>query len=925
MSVLASTLGEVDMNSLPPRQADAQAPTLDLRDPACTSIAGVGGKAVNLHRMIASGLPVPGGFVVTTAAYRSATAPLVQQLRPLFAGIREASAQGAARDGADLAATAARVRAVVGEAEIPDDVRDAVLSAYAQLSGSPRADAAVAVRSSATAEDLADASFAGQQDTYLNVIGERALLDAVRACWASLWTDRAVAYRASHDIDPGEVCLAVVVQRMVDAQSAGVMFTVDPVTGSRSRTVIDANHGLGESVVSGEVDPDRYVVDTARREVLQRTLGNKQVAVRALPGGGVTREERSGAGEAVLSGSEIAELTALGVRVAELFGEPQDTEWAQDPDGTFWLTQARPVTTLFPPVHPVRDSRARPGSAHPGKAGPRLYLCASLAQGLTRPITPLGRGAFALLTASGARFAGVTVADPRLGAPFYAEGGERVFGDLSTAYRNPVGRRLARFAFSYMEARSAAALQHLEDDPAFALEPTGAAARLRSAAHTVSGIARFWRTTAIPSSALIAVRDPDRALREVGAVTESLRHALDLPADASPATRLDAVESLLASPRGMVMPTLAGYVVPGFVGLALASRLLRGRADGGELQTVLRGLPNNVTTQMDLELWDLSRQLGDSGAEPTRQDLEEFLARWGDRAVAEIDLGMPRWREQPEHLLGTLRNYALVTDERSGPGAVFDRGRLEAEATIAALLNRAGGPVRRAVLGFALDRARRLIGLREAPKFALITILARVREQFLLIGAHLVEAGQLDRVDDVFFLDLFSLRAAIEGLDARGAAQAPARDVVVANRAAYERELRRRHIPRLLLSDGTEVEALAAAAGRSAVAEPGTLTGTPASAGVVSATARVITDPVGAHLAPGEILVAPSTDPGWTPLFLTAGGLVMEMGGSNSHGAVVAREYGIPAVVGVPNASATIRTGQQITVDGAAGVVRLDD
>lgn len=951
---------------------------LPLRSAHCAAVDAVGGKAVNLHRMVVAGLPVPDGFCVTTQAYRLAVQPLADDLEATFDGARTL-----AEGRGDLASVAGRIRGLVGSSDIPADVRDSIVRAYRDFARAEGVDVpAVAVRSSATAEDLADASFAGQQDSYLNVVGEESLVEAVRACWASLWTDRAVAYRADQGIDPADVALAVVVQRMVDARAAGVLFTADPVTGSRSRTVIDANEGLGESVVSGEVNPDRYVVDRAAvaravnggsagggsgSAVVSRELGDKLVTVRARPGGGVTREYReypepqldaagspadlsgdssgaraSAADEGVLTDAQLIELTALAARASDLFGAPQDVEWALDESGRFWLTQARPVTTLYPLVHFVTDARSthRP----PDRPGPRIFLCASLAQGLTRPVTPLGRGAIRLLTAAGARLAGVDVPDPRLGAPFYAEGGERIFGDVTTAFRNPLGRRLVGFAFAYMEARSATALAHLDADPAFApIDAAGGSGRTATAsgwapvrrvqliASTLGAIARFWVATGIPPKALLAVRDPDLAVRRVEEEIERLRHCLDLPAQASPMQRLDAVERLLCSPQGMVMPAIAGYAIPGFLALGVAGRLLRGRIGPGELQAVLRGLPHNVTTQMDLELWDLSRELDSQAPDPER--LSGFLERWGDRAVAEIDLGMPRWREQPEHLVGTLRNYGLVTDETTGPRAVFERGRLEGEAAVERLLDRAGGPVRRAVVGFALDRARRLVGLREAPKLGLVTVLARAREQFQHIGADLLDAGLLDAVDDVFFLDLFALREGVEHLrdrSATGAAAAPSlsdavgadlRAVVAANRTAYERELRRRHIPRLVLSDGTEVEALAPPG--HAPQEPGVLTGTPASTGVVTGVARVVTDPTGAHLAPGEILIAPSTDPGWTPLFLTAGGLVMEMGGSNSHGAVVAREYGIPAVVGVDRAASRIRTGQRVVVDGAAGTVRI--
>ena len=393
-----------------------------------------------------------------------------------------------------------------------------------------------------------------------------------------------------------------------------------------------------------------------------------------------------------------------------------------------------------------------------------------------------------------------------------------------------------------------------------------------------------------------------------------------------------------------VFPRSAPAFATGFLMRAVARRLAGTDLDDVTMDAVLRALPHNVTTEMDLQLWALAQQvradpasaavLGaadvDLGALAARfhagglpavlQDgLAAFLRRYGHRAVAEIDLGMPRWSEQPEHVLGALANYLRLDttgdgDPDAAPDARFAAGERVAEQALADVVARVRRRSRwraRAV-GFALGRVRALVGLREAPKDHLVRLIALARAELAAVGVELAAQGLLDVPDDVFFLDLRDVRAAVAGTDQRAR--------VAARREEYARELRRRHVPRVLLSDGTEPEALA----RADAPDDGALVGTPASAGTVTATARVVLDPVGARLEPGEVLVAPSTDPGWTPLFLTAGALVMEMGGANSHGAVVAREYGIPAVVGVPEATTRITTGARLTVDGAAGRVHLE-
>jgi phosphohistidine swiveling domain-containing protein len=366
---------------------------------------------------------------------------------------------------------------------------------------------------------------------------------------------------------------------------------------------------------------------------------------------------------------------------------------------------------------------------------------------------------------------------------------------------------------------------------------------------------------------------------------------------------------------------------------ALASRLLRGKARMDELQIITRGAPHNPTTEMDLALWALCTDVradADSrevllrrtpaemaagyrdGTLPARlqSGLKTFLDRYGFRSIGEIDIGVERWSENPEHILGALANYVRLGDDVLAPDAQFAKGEREADAMIASLLARVHGP-RRVILRAVLGRVRALIGMREAPKFQIIRLLATPSRELLKpVGRDLVARGLLARQDDIFFLTLAEARRAAGGVDMR--------ELVAGRRDAFAREHARRHIPRLLLSDGTDAEAALVSAGEG-------LRGSPASPGVISGTARVIRSPAGAKLEPGEILVAPSTDPGWTPLFLTAGALVMEMGGMMSHGAVVAREYGIPAVVGVAGATDQITTGQHITVDGSAGTVVIEE
>ncbi|MEV7661643.1 PEP/pyruvate-binding domain-containing protein [Paenarthrobacter sp. NPDC089316] len=891
--------------------------TLDLTDIRGHMLPQVGGKAANLGELASAGLPVPPGFCLTTDAYRRALST---------SGLDGVCEVLESTDTADLDVLnrlAAQARSLVLDAGLPPDIAEAARSAYEALGD----DVPVAVRSSATAEDLPFASFAGQQDTFLNVVGAEHVLDAVGRCWASLWTDRAVTYRATNGIDHASAALAVVIQVMVDSVAAGVMFTANPVTGTRSEAVIDASPGLGEAVVSGAVNPDQYVVDLASGAIVKRTLGDRKVEIRSLPGGGTQRiepshqDERGDTGiQPCLNDQQIRELAALGRLVEKHYGAPQDTEWALDADGTLWLTQARPITTLYPQTTRI-----------PPSPGVHAFLNFSLAQGLTRPLTPMGLAGIRLIASCVARTAGFAVPDPRSGPPPYYEAGQRIFFDLTSVLRSRVGRKIVPRVFDIMEARSAMLMRGLFDDPRFTVTNKTPLKLIRH----VAPVAAKYR---VPEQLFRGLFRPDAALRRVERLSADLRKAITVPAQATPHQQIVHVQRILGEELFAAVPQVLPLPVLGFALLALVGRMLGEQASYDELQTVIRGLPNNVTTEMDLALWQLASQIREvpdavaSMEGQTAETLAEryrdgelpaaaqsgvaaFLGTFGHRAVAEIDLGMPRWADDPTHIFGVLANYLRLQPGAGDPNQQFRKAADEADEQVARFIARARAisPLHAVVVRTALDRTRRFAGLRELPKYNLVLGLAAAREQLLLVGTELAASQRIEQPEDVFFLDLDAVENGLAGADLR--------DAVAGHRAAYEQELRRRHIPRMLLSDGTEPEATVAA---NAGQRPGTLSGSPASTGLVTAAARVIMDPVGAHLEPGEILVAPSTDPGWTPLFLTAGGLVMEMGGPNSHGAVVAREYGIPAVVGVPDATTRLTTGQLITVDGAAGTVSTE-
>jgi pyruvate,water dikinase len=890
-------------------QTDALVLPLERLDRSLLAMAG--GKAAQLGELIGAGFVVPAGFCVTTTAYAR-----VSTSAGLDALLAELSAVPPT-DTTRQAELAAAVRTAILQTPVPSDIRSATQEAYhALVQGEP---VSVAVRSSATAEDLPDASFAGQQETFLNVVGAEAVLDAIRHCWASLWTERAVSYRASRGIDPSSVRLAVVVQRMVDAQVAGVLFTANPLTGTRRQAVIDANPGLGEAVVSGATTPDHFVVDTATGAIVERRLGAKQVVVLPVAGGGTQRREQSAEEDsACVSDNQIRMLAALGAQIEAHAGAPQDIEWAIDAVGTLWLLQARPITTLFP-LPP--DTRATGD-------GLRVYLCFTVQQGTYQPFTPSGISAMRLLASAIVTFLGFPPRDAFQGPHFVTEAAARVFLDVTGALRSAFGRAILIQVLAQAEAHAAAIFQQLGDDPRLSPVKT----RRWS---LVLAISRIFVRTRLPWYLLQALVWPDSARMRLLRLTDHLRTTANATTTTDPRARVRAVEQLFIATLPRLLSATAPVMLGSMGTFALASKLLGDRASGDERQTVLRGLPDNPTTEMNLALWALAQtiqadpptaalvrksspiQLSDayrSGTlpPPLQRGLTQFLTSYGHRSVNELDLGVPRWSEDPAYLLGVLASYLQLRDSDRAPDRQFARAAQAAETTLAELTRRAChlGRLQGLLVGFLLRRARALGGLREMPRFALALLLAQARALLWPAGEALVRAGRLADAEDIFFLSLAELDAALDGADFRSK--------VSERRANFERERARRHVPLVLLSDGTE-PAIATAA----EASGDLLKGTPASPGRVIGPARIILDPHAAQLAQDEILVAPSTDPGWTPLFLTAGALVMETGGAMSHGAIVAREYGIPAVVGVAGATRRIQTGQSITVDGISGTVTV--
>jgi rifampicin phosphotransferase len=876
----------------------------------------VGGKGANLGALACAGVPVPPGFCVTTRAYEL----FVAQLPDADARFRELDTL----DGADVDAArrgAEAMRAALDKLPMPDDVAAAVRESWRVLG----ADQPLAARSSATAEDLPGASFAGQQDTYLNVRGETALLDAVRRCWISLFTDRAVLYRARNGFGHRAVKLAVVVQKLIDPEVSGILFTADPVSGHRGIASIDAGFGLGEALVSGLIDADLYKVDRRSCRILLAQPGDKAVAIRSVPGGGTRQEPLADAQRSAraLNDAQVLALVDVGERVERLYdSEPQDIEWCIA-GGKIFVVQARPITSLFPiPRSPAHER------------GLRIFISFGHLQMMLDAMPRLSIDAWRLFLPAGKGRA-PTLRDKPEPSDSMVPAAGRLFLDVTPILRVSRARAvfLGMLERAYPDLGRAASTLAGRDE---FRDGRGHPARLLLAAARILGpVLGRVPPIVLTGDPVVRARRFDDVVNELPAAA-----AARIRARATPAERVRQCAVEINSSFTALRPHLS-VMVAGLVAHTLLARSARASWANdvrGDVDVLLRGLPGNVTTEMDLAVGDLTdfvrahralaavldgrpwpeardalRQL-DGGPEFLAK-LERFLARYGGRVAGEIDLSRPRWRDNPSQLLRVIAG-GLAAGDRGGHRRQYDAQVAAANAAAARLVAAA----RRGPRGFArawwigrlVRVARAGLGLREHPKFTLIRLMGVVRAEVIAAGAQLAARGQLRDACDVWHLAFDELADALPH---------PSRDLreIARSRGEQFQRDRTRRPPIAISSDG-EIPSFA---GEREGIPANALPGTGASAGVAEGIARVVTDPQREVLHAGEILVAQFTDPGWTPLFVHAAGVVTEVGGLMTHGAVVAREYGIPAVVSVDSAVQRIRTGQRIRVDGTQGFVEI--
>ncbi|MGG0707748.1 phosphoenolpyruvate synthase [Bacillus paramobilis] len=862
---------------------------LDFQEIEKTQLSLVGGKGLNLGELSnIQGIQVPEGFCVTTVGYEKA----IEQNEELHTLLQQLT-KLKMEERAQIGEISKQIRETIMAVEIPVDVVEAVAH-YLSRFGNEHA---YAVRSSATAEDLPYASFAGQQDTYLNIIGEEAILQHVRKCWASLFTERAVMYRMQNDFEHNQVSICVVVQKMVFPEASGILFTADPVTSNRKVVSIDASFGLGEALVSGLVSADNYKVKEG--EVIETMIATKKIAIYALKEGGTETKQIDLAQQKIqtLSEQQILQLASIGRQIEAYFGCPQDIEWCLV-DDIFYIVQSRPITTLYP-IPEVNDEENH------------VYVSVGHQQMMTDPLKPLGMSLFQL-TSFGQRF----------------QAGGRLFVDVAHRLASPTSRELLLNMIGNSEPLIKDALTTVvERDDFITLLPDDEKEKsVRKSGPPASSQPEIENNPAIVTD-LIKMNQASIEELKRNMQTKSGVDVLDFILG-----DMQQLKKILFHPQSMAV-IMAGMDASTWINEKMEQWL----GEKNAADTLSQSVQNNITSEMGLALLDvadvirpypeviaylqhveedsfLDELVQFKGGEKARDAILTFLNKYGMRCSGEIDITKTRWSEKPTTIipmiLNNIRDFEAGASKRK-----FEEGLQEAlkkeEELVERLQHLPDGKQKVEETKRMIRNIRNFIGYREYPKYGMINRYFIYKQALLKEAEQLVQSGVIREVDDIYYLTFEELHEVI---------RTNKLDYKVIHQQENEYKLYEKLTPpRVMTSDG---EIITGKYKRENLPAD-VIVGLPVSSGVIEGRARVILNMEDANLEDGDILVTAFTDPGWTPLFVSIKGLVTEVGGLMTHGAVIAREYGLPAVVGVENATKLIKDGQRIRVHGTEGYIEV--
>ncbi|MED0952198.1 phosphoenolpyruvate synthase [Bacillus mobilis] len=862
---------------------------LDFQEIENTQLSLVGGKGLNLGELTnIQGIQVPEGFCVTTVGYEKAIEQN-EELQTLLQQLTKLKRE----DRAQIGEISKKIREVIMAVEIPSDVVEAVTH-YLSRFGNEHA---YAVRSSATAEDLPYASFAGQQDTYLNITGKEAILQHIRKCWSSLFTERAVMYRMQNSFEHSQVSICVVVQKMVFPQASGILFTADPITSNRKVLSIDASFGLGEALVSGLVSADNYKVKEG--EITGKMIATKKLAIYAVKEGGTETKQIDPAQQKVqtLSEQQILQLAHIGRQIEVYFGCPQDIEWCLV-DDTFYIVQSRPITTLYP-IPEEND-----GENH-------VYISVGHQQMMTDAMKPLGLSFFLLTT----------------NAPMRKAGG-RLFVDATQRLASPASRDYLINTLGKSDPLIRDALTTVVERDGFItlLPDDGTGKSAGKSVPPTSSQPEIGNASAIVTE---LIKNSEASIEELkrNMQTKSGVDVLDFIVE-----DIQQLKKVLFNPQSIAV-IMAGMNASTWINEKMEQWL----GEKNAADTLSQSVQNNITSEMGLALMDvadvirpypeviaylqhvednsfLNELVQFKGGEKARDAISAFLNKYGMRCSGEIDITKTRWIEKPTTIIPMILNH--IRDFEAGASKrKFEEGLQEAlkkeEELVDRLQHLPDGKQKVEETKRMIRNIRNCIGYREYPKYGMINRYFIYKQALLNEAEQLVQSGVIHEVDDIYYLTFEELH-----------------EVVRTNKLDYELIHQQKNEyklyekltpPRVMTSDG---EIIIGKYKRENIPADA-IVGLPVSSGIIEGRARVILNMEEANLEEGDILVTAFTDPGWTPLFVSIKGLVTEVGGLMTHGAVIAREYGLPAVVGVENATKLIKDGQRIRVHGTEGYIEV--
>ncbi|TJY44136.1 phosphoenolpyruvate synthase [Cohnella pontilimi] len=857
-----------------------------------TQLLLVGGKGLNLGELSKmEGMHVPEGFCVTTVGYQKAI-----EHNEMYHALLDRLTMLKVEQRDQIGEISRKIRQIIMEAEIPSDVVKAVTHYLSQFGD----EHAYAVRSSATAEDLPHASFAGQQDTYLNIIGKEAILQHISKCWASLFTDRAVIYRMQNGFDHSQVYLSVIVQRMVFPQASGILFTADPITSNRKLLSIDASFGLGEALVSGLVSADCYKVRNG--EIVDKRVATKKLAIYGRKEGGTETKQIDPDQQKTqtLTDEQILQLARIGRQIEAYFDQPQDIEWCLV-DDTFYIVQSRPITTLYP-IPEANDQENH------------VYVSVGHQQMMTDLMKPLGLSFFLLTTTSPMRKAG-----------------GRLFVDVTNHLASPVGRKMTLDALGKSDPLIKDALMTIIERGDF-IKSLPDDKKEPSSGKSNNGMSSAGFQAQIENDPTIVFDLIKRSQTSIEVLKQNIQTKSGSDLFDFILEDIQQLKKILFDPQSLSLIT-AAMDASSWINEKMNEWL----GEKNAADTLSQSVQNNITSEMGLALLDVADAIRPypevinylqhvkddnfwdelvkfDGGQETQDAIYAFLNKYGMRCSGEIDITRTRWREKPITLvpmiLGNIKNFEPNASHRK-----FEQGRQEALKKEQELLDRLkqlpDGEQKAKETKRMIDFIRNFIGYREYPKYGMINRYFVYKQALLKEAEQLEQANVIHEKEDIYYLTFEELHEVVrtKKLDYQ----------IISKRKDEYKLYEKLTPPRVITSDG---EIIAGEYKRENLPAEA-IVGLPVSSGVIEGRARVILNMKDADLEDGDILVTTFTDPSWTPLFVSIKGLVTEVGGLMTHGAVIAREYGLPAVVGVDNATKLIKDGQRIRVHGTEGYIEI--